>query len=123
MRVMWRFVHNQGVEDDELREWWQLHNQLEVGQTYWRHQWVADQIQEVWTIPVLCSAIIGSDLVDTSAREKTALRLLSNTPIASEVEQQRYTEFMADLKRSYRVLLQGIDDDIRAELEAITRKK
>ena len=83
------------------------------------------QIPEVWTIPVLCSAIINSDLVNTSADVKRALRLLSNTPIASQVEQYRYSQFMTDLRESYSVLLQGIDDvqAIWTELEAIQRKK
>lgn len=123
MNVLWRFVEVQGVEREDLRKWWHHHNLLDVGHIYWRHQWAAEQATETWTIPVLSSAIINSELVDTPQAATTAIRLLSNTPTASQLGQQRYHAFMEDLRRSYDDLVNDVDAQaFRNNLEAIQRK-
>lgn len=123
MNVMWRFVEVQDVNRDDLRQWWLHHYLLDLGHIYWRHQWAAERPPETWTIQVLSSAIINSDLVNTSQNEKKAIRLLSNTLIASQLRQHQYNDFMVELRRSYQTLLH---DDMQAfedDLEAIQRKK
>ena len=124
LRVMWRFVDLDGTyaTRENLREWWHERNEMARGtqnRIYWRHQRAEDTDHGLWSIQVLYSAIIGSN-VHTTRAQKRALRFLSNTPENYQVTEQEYREIRRNLENYYETLLGNEADEFVTNLDGKT---